>query len=393
MKRCEQEIRAATKPSDIFSMDLNTIEQEKDEYLEAFKPKKYHTIENFIITRKVLILYDKAIIELNQHNDTLSIDSQLAKIDDTVSMNCTGILCLSEDFDVPRTTASVVAESISVIDSSPIYKSKATAISNYLISESILNSFRNFSFLFDLYPDEIERKNKLDEYYMLLKEIDEYDNILMNFNCIEDAYSNLELVQHPTIKVDLHSLWMLASMPTKEFVDKIMKATRHVHENPMKILSDLMSQNNIFVFDLNGKLYSRLDKGIYIPLKVKIIEEKFRKELDIRSPSIILDTSNFHFTFEEKYKLSEKSRQPCYYYTIVTVKDSETKEFILRILETIYNSLSEKHFKDLLLNDSYYEIVESINSINMDILLMNLRNLHSGLRNQVRRFKIDKAVS
>lgn len=63
-RKSEQEIMAANRPRDIFSMNLETIEQEKEEYLEAFKPKEYRTIENFVITRKVILLYNEAIAEL-----------------------------------------------------------------------------------------------------------------------------------------------------------------------------------------------------------------------------------------------------------------------------------------------------------------------------------------
>ena len=38
-------ILSASKPRDIFTMNLDTLEQEKEEYLEAFKPQKYNTIK------------------------------------------------------------------------------------------------------------------------------------------------------------------------------------------------------------------------------------------------------------------------------------------------------------------------------------------------------------
>lgn len=83
-RRSEQEIRAANKPRDIFSMNLETIEQEKEEYLEAFKPREYRTIENFVITRKVLLLYNEAIVELNSNTkkieyQTICVESKSGK--------------------------------------------------------------------------------------------------------------------------------------------------------------------------------------------------------------------------------------------------------------------------------------------------------------------------
>lgn len=40
-RKSEQEVIAAIIPEDIFTMDLNIIEQEKEAYIEAFKPKEY----------------------------------------------------------------------------------------------------------------------------------------------------------------------------------------------------------------------------------------------------------------------------------------------------------------------------------------------------------------
>lgn len=52
----------ANRPEDIFTMkDLDIIEQEKEQYIQTFKPKEYKTIENFVVTKKVLLLYNQAI--------------------------------------------------------------------------------------------------------------------------------------------------------------------------------------------------------------------------------------------------------------------------------------------------------------------------------------------
>lgn len=63
-RKSEQEIMAATRPEDIFTMDLETIEKEKEEYIEVYKPKAYRTIRNFEVTKKVLLLYGQAIAKL-----------------------------------------------------------------------------------------------------------------------------------------------------------------------------------------------------------------------------------------------------------------------------------------------------------------------------------------
>lgn len=64
-RKSEHEIMTAQKPEDIFTMDLNIIEQEKEEYVNRFKPVEYRAIQNFSVTRKILLLYEDAIIKLN----------------------------------------------------------------------------------------------------------------------------------------------------------------------------------------------------------------------------------------------------------------------------------------------------------------------------------------
>lgn len=63
-RKSEQEIMIAVRPSDIFTMDSSIIEEEKDEYVKRFKPKEFRTVENFIVTKKVLLLYGQAIAQL-----------------------------------------------------------------------------------------------------------------------------------------------------------------------------------------------------------------------------------------------------------------------------------------------------------------------------------------
>ena len=48
-RKSEQEIMVASRPEDIFTMDLDVITEEKEAYLEAFKPKEYPKVLTFYI--------------------------------------------------------------------------------------------------------------------------------------------------------------------------------------------------------------------------------------------------------------------------------------------------------------------------------------------------------
>lgn len=63
-RKSEQEIMVASRPEDIFTMDLKVISEEKEAYLEAFKPKEYRKVKDFVITKRVQLLYSQAIAEL-----------------------------------------------------------------------------------------------------------------------------------------------------------------------------------------------------------------------------------------------------------------------------------------------------------------------------------------
>ena len=66
----EREILLANKPSEIFSMNLDTLEDEKEKYVELFKPTEYNQIKNFTITKKIILLYRQAreILETGRVN-------------------------------------------------------------------------------------------------------------------------------------------------------------------------------------------------------------------------------------------------------------------------------------------------------------------------------------
>ena len=81
MKRNINEILSAKNPSDIFSMNPDTIEQEKDDYIEQFKPKAYTTIQNFLIQQHVILLYQQALNELKRGGKNIN-NSNLLVVND-----------------------------------------------------------------------------------------------------------------------------------------------------------------------------------------------------------------------------------------------------------------------------------------------------------------------
>ncbi len=65
-RKSDKEIMSASRPQEIFSMNPDTLEQEKEEYLEEYKPQAYSTIKNFLVTQKVITLYREALEEISE---------------------------------------------------------------------------------------------------------------------------------------------------------------------------------------------------------------------------------------------------------------------------------------------------------------------------------------
>ena len=90
----EEKIMSARSPNQIFTMNLSTLESEKDEYLEYFKPKAYSTIKNFLVAQKITMLYNEALNQLSGDQGIETSDMYLKLIDskgNEYEFNCTYI--------------------------------------------------------------------------------------------------------------------------------------------------------------------------------------------------------------------------------------------------------------------------------------------------------------
>ncbi|MBQ8298696.1 MAG: hypothetical protein IJX99_02335 [Clostridia bacterium] len=77
LKTADEVIRA-TSPRQLFELNLDTLEMQRDEYLELFKPAPYNTVKHFMASQKVIQLYRKALelLEAPDHESTLQLVSK-----------------------------------------------------------------------------------------------------------------------------------------------------------------------------------------------------------------------------------------------------------------------------------------------------------------------------
>lgn len=72
------EVIKASTPRQLFDMNLATLEAQKDEYLELFKPAPYNTVKHFMASQRVIQLYRMALelLESPDHDTTLRLVSK-----------------------------------------------------------------------------------------------------------------------------------------------------------------------------------------------------------------------------------------------------------------------------------------------------------------------------
>lgn len=268
------------------------------------------------------------------------------------------------------------------IADSVTYAGKVAAISSYKIAESILTASRNMVPTLERYIDVVERKNILDEYYMLLNDIEKYESTLIEWGCIADAYDKLNLVQYPTIDVDERGIWMLMNVIKKEDnLSKIIDASKQHFVDPFKLLwicMESVGKWRLKVEYFDEYHQSALECNDFtLPIMVKLNDNK----LEFNGiPSALFQVNNIETEMENRrlYKMAH-----------ITAFDG----FAKKAIECAYNSIGEQKLKVMFMNDKYATVVNAINSINQAIQLTNLRNLHSGLRYQVRRCRLEKSLS
>lgn len=77
-----EDIMKAESPHELFSMKVELLEQEYNEYIEHFKPSAYNTVRNFVVTQRVIILYRKALSILEAREGVETSDYELSLSDE-----------------------------------------------------------------------------------------------------------------------------------------------------------------------------------------------------------------------------------------------------------------------------------------------------------------------
>lgn len=246
-------------------------------------------------------------------------------------------------------------EILNQIANSNLSIAKAEICSGKMISESIIKSSQILSNSLENLTNELERKHKLDEYYMLGREIEQYEDKLLELGCFDEAYEELNLFSIPMIYLNYDEARVLLSTLRKHVIEpnvikRTMELVKQHFEHPLVFLPRALYERELFYRRARFDSAYRVRCDLYDTTSILLDSPK------LDSPR--LDDMPPLSTYEEKVK--ELYREFAKYPDNSGVK---------------YTA-------------EYVEIMDIINTVNREIALCNLRNLHSELRRIVRKYKI-----
>lgn len=215
---------------------------------------------------------------------------------------------------------------------------------SYQLSRQILQASRNIFLGLTSISSELERNNKMNEYYMLQKEIESYEDYLIENRIIKKVYSEMNLTKYENIK----------PITTKEALD-----IAYILRGDTALLEEIMFQRKISPFEALLDLCHDPHIGRLFGIGDSFYKQSKEKQISELWWSI--DTN-------------------------ASIMKSEMNAMI-------YSGATDKPlYSDRVLN-SAGRLNTIINKINFEMSLNDLRNLHEALRCAVRNHKIELAMS
>lgn len=295
--------------------------------------------------------------------------------------NINSIRSNSVEGELGKIAYSISNISYAITDLARVERAKA-----YIIAKSILDMSYNLSSSIQQLVDEVERKNKLDEFYMMLNKIEEYEDKLIEWGCLEEVYENLRLIQYPTIQLDEKVKYLLLELD-ETILEKVIAKMSQQFKHPLKVLAEFLS--NQYWWYSHKRIFLGNERN---QLKELLVPEGFVKEISDKQ-------YRFAVLFNDLYKGYSVTGNKC---CLIKKGNLEVLGFGIKLeeplkvallwLEARYNSLSMRKISRIQFDERYFKLDNDINKINRDIQLTNLRCLYMSLRNAIREYKIKNAL-
>lgn len=307
----------------------------------------------------------------------------------------------------------------------------AIAKSNFAIAESIISSGKNVLSVLNQIADEMERKNKLDEYYRLIEEITTFEDELDKRGQLGPAYAEMNLNTKKQIILTDGEIKRIVCLLSREKLDQVKKISRLEQKNPLLYLEKMQDAYDVYIevmhmcsiegnitqgkcvsniripatglsdvigktvpllvekktnsvwIELNGHKYRCMDQAHYWATIDAITNNFFDSS---KTYSELLKSGDDTMNREEmmevqllkgKDMIKEQHEKGPRVYLQVTLPASEVMS-VIESQETLTEEIVE--FKGFLAK------------LNFDITLQNLRNLHNELRIFLRKVKIGSYI-
>lgn len=372
IKRCsESEIMAANSSEQIFSSDLETIEKEKNNYLETFKPKDYNNVRNYVVMKKILLLYNEAIEKIAIQN----------------------------------------GEEVETVQN--IAETKTKAQKNYEAINNIFETCKDVLMSLNHIADEDERKNKLDEYYMLQREITNLEDKLSQMGNVKKAYSEISIEEIPTVQMNNLDIKFILEGCNNETLEKIKILSKGNLCSPMEIVFSLLANSTIFIVPMYW------DEDTDFAIKIAGIDIEWMKTTDM----FLIDKSFIIGGFKEKnivkgglcYKTNhdlryiintwmeyinhnyckesiEKQKEIFVTNAKVQLEKKLGEKGAIKLIESIQKEIEKEECLEGFNQEAIYEFKAFLSCLNIDIVLSNLRKVHGELKRVVRKYKLEREI-
>ncbi len=281
----------------------------------------------------------------------------------------------------------------------------ATVLSGRRIAQALIYQSSIISTSIQKLTDEIERKNKLDEFYMLLDKIERYEDILIEIGVIREAYNNLRMIVYPTFELDNRLIYLLSKFKGR-MLKRVMQLSLIMRRNPIIVLIDLLTNMDYYVVTGGDRNLLILT---YSSTNTVNEEDTFMMNSELWYYND--ETRRFYFKFNTKnmfigdyhYDVERSIFLELYiklhtgdYLRCRKLKTENPENIGTLIVENLYNdivSTGNEREMNLCYQGAFSEIKEQIDRANQEIQMENLRSLYINLRECVKDYKIKRSIS
>lgn len=293
---------------------------------------------------------------------------------------------LGNTYKEPISTAEAICLAAEMISDSILDLTRVHQEVGQMVAEAIISASNNIAYSIRQVVDEMERKNKLDEYYMLLDKIEKYEDELIKMGVINETYEKIELIKYPTIDVDERCQWLLLNLEEEDRAT-VLAISKRTYTNPLKVLENILSStpNSWFVGKESGiiEINTRMNKRVKLPWK-RFRSKDENRLLGCMTYDDLIGNDKIDLGHVVLIYSGEKEE-------LCNLKLIEPETIGKRLIELVYNSITDEATSRMKLHKSYVTLMSELDAINRDITLANLRSLYLQLRTAVRKYKISKS--